>query len=828
VRSRPMRTLARRIATLATVAVLALPAVPATPATAAPPRTVTLHGTVRQVIDDDFRTGTSRADWFVRTAAGRVPLVVSGGGLPALNGLDAVITGTRLPDGRVRVESVAPGASAAAATPGAASGATQGATPAAEAWSGPSIRHIAVVAATYTDLPTPPGVIGNLAPALTGADDSIRSLFEAASRGRVTVEADTFGPWALGFDSCSVASTFTATADAVEAAAVARGIDLARYDDVIMWTPPPCGDSWVALGEAPGTWIQVGAPYPDTLDSRVNEFAWTTSHEMGHNLGLMHANALKCTAGATRVPIAAASSCTSLEYGDPFSTMGGGQGYDAGTSWGYLSPLMDAGELERLGWLDPGEVQVATAGGTYDLVPVYGAAAGVRLLKIRRSTPVLLSDPALSYWTLRSGWLEIELRGASPDGTWDTIPTPDPVPVGVIVRYVEDGFTWSDLGAGPQDGPSYLVDAHAATTWNDIDDPGLLDAPLAPGDPVSITDPAGATIATVTATGSGARVSLSFSSGPPAAPSFGTASVTGVTPGNASAVVSWSAATGPAGKAVSGYTVRSYPGGRECYALADQVPLRCTVEGLANDVPYRFTVTAAFMPGSFWSTSAPSDPATPTGPPSAFLGTIPLYRASQAVAVTWTGTYKGAPADKVDVRYRSAAWNGAFGAYTTWQAGAAASASATLTGSTGRTYCISARSFAAAGGWGPWSAERCAAVPLDDKGLTKSAGWTGLTGAAYYRGTAVRTSTLGRSLTRTGAVARHVALVASTCPACGKVKVYWNGTYQRTVSLASATSRNRVVIGLLSFGSTKKGTLKLVVSTGGRRVVVDGVLITQR
>ncbi len=100
----PLRPLARRLALLAAVATLAAPAVPPTPVAAAG-GTVTVRGTVHQVIGDDFRRGTSRATWFVRTATERVPLVVDGGGLPAFNGRDAVIRGTRLPDGSVRVDS---------------------------------------------------------------------------------------------------------------------------------------------------------------------------------------------------------------------------------------------------------------------------------------------------------------------------------------------------------------------------------------------------------------------------------------------------------------------------------------------------------------------------------------------------------------------------------------------------------------------------------------------------------------------------------------------------------------------------------------------------
>ncbi len=128
----------------------------------------------------------------------------------------------------------------------------------------------------------------------------------------------------------------------------------------------------------------------------------------------------------------------------------------------------------------------------------------------------------------------------------------------------------------------------------------------------------------------------------------------------------------------------------------------------------------------------------------------------------------------------------------------------------------------------PWTAETCTAVPLDDRSLARSRGWTRITGAAYYRSTAVRGYGFGRSLTRTGVVAKRVALVASTCPTCGSVKVYWNGVRVRTISLRSSTSRSKVILGALSFSSVRTGTLKLVVGTSSRRVTVDGIAISRR
>ncbi len=119
---------------------------------------------------------------------------------------------------------------------------------------------------------------------------------------------------------------------------------------------------------------------------------------------------------------------------------------------------------------------------------MYGAGPGVRLLRFRRSTPVIADDPAT--WQLRSGWLTVELRSGSPDGTWDTFPDGSPVTSGVIVRYAEDGYELTGYGVVPQHGPEYVVDAHPSTVGRRSWDVELLDAPLGVGDPVQLVDPA--------------------------------------------------------------------------------------------------------------------------------------------------------------------------------------------------------------------------------------------------------------------------------------------------------------------------------------------------
>jgi hypothetical protein len=200
-----------------------------------------------------------------------------------------------------------------------------------------------------------------------------------------------------------------------------------------------------------------------------------------------------------------------------------------------------------------------------------------------------------------------------------------------------------------------------------------------------------------------------------------------------------------------------------------------------------------------------------------------MWQRSRSVALGWRASALPDLAT-YDVRYRRAAWNGSFGSATTWRTGLAAPG-ATFPALAGSTYCYAARAHDADGMVSAWSGETCTAVPLDDRSLTRAGRWTAGTGAAYYNSTYLRSSTAGATLTRTKVVAARLALVATTCPTCGSVKVYWNGTLLKTVSLASATTVNQKLIVIKTWSTAHTGTLKIKVSSSGKRVIIDGVAI---
>jgi hypothetical protein len=199
-----------------------------------------------------------------------------------------------------------------------------------------------------------------------------------------------------------------------------------------------------------------------------------------------------------------------------------------------------------------------------------------------------------------------------------------------------------------------------------------------------------------------------------------------------------------------------------------------------------------------------------------------LFQKGTKFGVTWSLFNQATAAD---VRYRKAPWNGSFGGPIAWQNQVPAG-SATFNGSVGNTYCLSAQSYdntpsgLRAWGFGP---ERCAAVPLDDRNLVVSSGWSRRTGSGFYLNTFSRATGLGRSITRTGIHAKSAMVMVEKCPTCGSIKIYWNGSLKHTYSLHASSTRKKVYLSAVSFSSVHTGTLRIVVSSSGKPVIIDAL-----
>ncbi|HWT24441.1 MAG TPA: Ig-like domain-containing protein, partial [Solirubrobacteraceae bacterium] len=139
------------------------------------------------------------------------------------------------------------------------------------------------------------------------------------------------------------------------AAATAAGYAPGTYDHEVIYFPHASECAWAGLGFLPGrvTWFNGQFTTRELV------------HEIGHNFGLHHANALMCRDGAGGLAVfnGAEGACTTFEYADPFDAMG------ASANVGHYN----AANKEDLGWL-AGRSQVMVPGDTATLTSYVGGA----------------------------------------------------------------------------------------------------------------------------------------------------------------------------------------------------------------------------------------------------------------------------------------------------------------------------------------------------------------------------------------------------------------------------------------------------------------------
>lgn len=172
----------------------------------------------------------------------------------------------------------------------------------------------------------------------------------------------------------------TILADAREAAAAAG---LPQTDlDVVYVKRGVLSNSRAYVGSK-GAWLQT-------------VYSYIAAHEIGHNLGLWHANAWKTTDGTSTGP------GSTIEYANLFDTMGSGTGH------------FNAYHKSRLNWLPASAVQTITTSGVYRIYPADLPAlkqGAVHALKVRK-------DSQREYW-IEAG----ESFGGSLFVNWSANPT---------------------------------------------------------------------------------------------------------------------------------------------------------------------------------------------------------------------------------------------------------------------------------------------------------------------------------------------------------------------------------------------------------------------
>jgi subtilisin-like proprotein convertase family protein len=218
-----------------------------------------------------------------------------------------------------------------------------------------------------------------------------------------------------------------------------------------------------------------------------------------------------------------------------------------------------------------------------------------------------------------------------------------------------------------------------------------------------------------------------------------------------------------------------------------------------------------------------SDMSAPTG--QAITGPSAEFQKKLKFAVSWAaGTDTQSGVASRDVHYWRASSEAGFGSTVDWKDTTTAT-SASLAGQPGSVYCFSERLRDGAGNESAFSTLKCTALPVNDPDLAHGPGWSELEGSGYYRGDYSQANTKGAELTLPVA-GQTFALLATTCPNCGKVDVFLGSQHLRRISLVSKREHKRRLLPIKTFGSLRSGELRIV-TLSKRKAIVDGVGVSR-
>jgi hypothetical protein len=239
--------------------------------------------------------------------------------------------------------------------------------------------------------------------------------FAGSSFNKVNMGYDVVGPYKVTLGGCSDAD-YHRWITVAQDMAVKQGKKLSNYTHFSLWGNYNCdgGSSWGQVGGGI-TWIH-------SMDASY------AIHELGHNLGLNHAHAKKCK-GSNGAAVPMSNSCTDIEYGDPFDTMGDASGRE-----------FNAGYKAAIGWIPAANVKSVTTSQTVTLAPASKAV----------NAPQVLSLKGPSGFTY-----QVEFR--APTAT-DQFPTTESDAKGVLIRAVT---------RTSGNGDSYLLDMNPGGNFMD-------------------------------------------------------------------------------------------------------------------------------------------------------------------------------------------------------------------------------------------------------------------------------------------------------------------------------------------------------------------------
>jgi hypothetical protein len=385
--------------------------------------------------------------------------------------------------------------------------------------------------------PKPPSYPDNAT--MRGLMKDTATWFARASRGRHHLSSKVT-PWLKVGGGSSNCGLYEPVKRAL-AAAHHRGIGTRGYNR-FMIVAPQCSTN--SQGEMPGrvTWIREAKPYLGVL-----------VHELGHNLGLDHANSLICTKSARRVP--QAGKCHTEEYGDMWDAMGI-------SSQQYSVPV-----LRRLGWA--GRIASASKSDTWTLRDAAHSGSGIQALRV--------PSGGSTYW--------LEYRTdpralAKSPGSFAVTGVP-----GLQIRLDTGARSMRILDAAPGNPDPHLS----------YPDPDLVSPALPEGSSFTTPQKVRITLVSQTDTSATVRITRGVAAQAPDAPS-----ITSAVSSPASGEIRLTVQPGKDnGQVVLGYLLTKYPGGKSEYVSSPGgTATTLSMHGTGDGAPGEWTARAVNQVGT--------------------------------------------------------------------------------------------------------------------------------------------------------------------------------------------------------------------------------------
>jgi predicted phage tail protein len=255
-----------------------------------------------------------------------------------------------------------------------------------------------------------------------------------------------------------------------------------------------------------------------------------------------------------------------------------------------------------------------------------------------------------------------------------------------------------------------------------------------------------------------------------------------------------------------------------------------TSSSLTTNANWYFHVRAVDQAGNWGPTTTegpykidvtpPSNPSI-TVTPKAGFSTAP----ATSITLTWKSTDAGSGIHGYDLSYdRGAATATTAGwSSTTTLLNLSSKTTKTITVATGFTYRFTVRAHDNVGK----SASSTASVniPVDSPALTHTTGWTTVSSANDFGGSALKSTLGGATISYHARYATGVAVLVTTCAGCGAIAIYADGIVQTVSTATSATHTKQILSPVVFPVPFDPVNVQIRVITSGKPVYIDGLAI---